>query len=128
GFSALIAYLNHQLNQGLHVIQFSAAAIFGLMICLLAYDFGAELGANGEDKRLGRAMVIAMIGGLGLFSTYMDSHFTTMMALVFAFAFLIFMFRYLRDGLMADLIAAGLLLGATVLAHPDTTIILGLGY
>ena len=36
--------------------------------------------------------------------------------------------RYLRDHYAGDAIAAGLMLGAVVLSHPDMTIILALGY
>jgi hypothetical protein len=124
GFTALTAYLSQQLGQGLHVVQLAVSAVLAFMLVLLAYDFGAEF----KDKRLGRAMALSMLGGLGLFTAFMDSHYTTLLALVFAFAFLIFVMRYLRGGLPADAIAAGLMLGAVVLCHPDTTIILGLGY
>lgn len=124
GFSALTAYLSQQLGQPLPVVQFSVSAVLGLMLVWLAYDMGTEM----QDKRLGRAMAIAMFAGVGLFTAYMDSHFTTVMALVFGLAFLIFALRYLRDGLPMDAVGAGLMLGALVLTHPDTTIIIALGY
>jgi hypothetical protein len=124
GFTAITAYLSQQLGQPMQTIQLSMGAILGFLCVWLAYDFGAEL----RDKRLGRAMALAMLGGMGLFLAYMDSHFTTLLALLFALAFLTYAMRYLRYGYPADAIAAGLMLGATVLAHPDTTIILGLGY
>ncbi len=124
GFSALTAYLSQQLNLGLHTIQMGVGAVLATLFVWLAYDLGSEI----QGKRLGRAMALASIIGLGLFTAYMDSHFTTVLALTFALAFLIYVYRYLRDGWMPDLIAAGLLLGAVVLAHPDTTIILGLGF
>jgi hypothetical protein len=69
-----------------------------------------------------------MLFGAGLLTTFFDSHYTTLLALCFAFAFLIFALRYVRHGMAADVIAAGLMLGAVVLSHPDTTIILGLGF
>jgi hypothetical protein len=124
GFLAIAAYLSEQLAQPLHSVQIGVGAVLSLVIVLLAYDFGAEW----RDKRLGRALAIAAIIGVGLFTAYMDSHYTTLLALVFAFAFLIYAYRYLRDGGSADAIAAGLLLGAVILSHPDTTIILALGY
>lgn len=73
-------------------------------------------------------MAVAMFLGVGLFTAYMDSHFTTLLGLVFALAFLSYAFRYLHNGYPADAVAAGLMLGALVLAHPDTTIITALGY
>jgi hypothetical protein len=124
GFPALIAYLSQQLGQGMHQVQIGVAAVLALVLVLLAYDFGAEF----YDKRTARAMALAMFGGLGLFTTYMDSHYTTLIALVFAFAFVIYALRFLRHGTLPDLIAAGLMLGAVVICHPDTTIILFLGY
>ena len=124
GFPALIAYLSQQLGQGMHHIQIGVAAVLAILMVLLAYDFGAEF----YDKRTARAMALAMIGGLGLFTSFMDSHYTTLIALVFAFAFVIYALRFLRDGKLPDLIAAGLMFGAVALCHPDTTIILALGY
>jgi hypothetical protein len=124
GFSSLIAYLNQQLGIGMHTIQFAVAAILCPLLVWLAYDFGGEL----RDKRLGRAMALAMLIGTGLLSAYLDSHFTTLLALVFAFAFLIYVMRYLREAKTADAIAGGLMLGAVIICHPDTTIILALGY
>ncbi len=124
GWSALIAYLNHQLGLGLQIVQMGVAAVLCLLLIWLAYDFGSEL----RDKRLGRAMGIAMLGGVGLFTAYMDSHYTTLLALVFALAFLTYTTRYLRHHTLPDAIAAGLMLGAVVLCQPDTTIILALGY
>lgn len=123
GFLALIAYLSEQLGFGLHMIQFGVGAVLGLLNVWIAYDMGSEI----RDKRLGRAMALAMLFGLGLFLAYMDSHYTTLLALGFAQTCIIFMLRYLRSQLLADLILAGLMLGAVVLCHPDTTIILGLG-
>lgn len=124
GFTLIIAYLSQQLGQGLHTVQLAVGAVLATLNIWLAYDLGAEL----RDKRLGRAMALAMLGGLGLFTAYMDSHYTTMLGLVFAQAFLIYTFRYLRDRHWADAVAGGLMLGALALSHPDTTIILGLGY
>lgn len=124
GFSALIAYLSKQLGQPMHDVQMAISAIFALLLVGLAYDFGAEM----RDKRLGRAMAAAMCLGVGMFTAYMDSHYTTLLALVFAFAFILYVLRFLREGKLADVVGAGLMLGAVVLSHPDTTIILGLGY
>jgi hypothetical protein len=123
-FPALMAYLSHQLGLGLHLVQMGVAAVLCLLLVWLAYDFGSEL----QNKRLGRAMALAMLGGLGLFTAYMDSHYTTLLALAFALAFLTFVTRYLRHHYAGDAVAAGLMLGAVVISHPDMTIILALGY
>ena len=124
GFPLLVAWLSSQLGQPLHQVQFALAAVLGLLNVWLAHDLGSELGG----RRLGRALALALTGGLGLFLAYMDSHFTTMLALVFAQGFVLCALRYQRDGQRTDLFAAGLLLAAVVLSHPDTTIILALGF
>ncbi|MCC6803530.1 MAG: hypothetical protein IT319_11655 [Anaerolineae bacterium] len=124
GFPALVAYLSHQLGLGIQMVEMGTAVVFGLLLVWLAYDLGSEL----QDKRLGRAMALAMLGGVGLFTAFMDSHYTTLLALVFALAFVTFVIRYLRERLPGDAVAAGLMLGAVVISHPDTTIILALGY
>jgi hypothetical protein len=124
GFSLLIAYLSQQLNQGIQSVQISVGAISGILAVWVAYDLGSEL----RDKRLGRMMGISALVGTGLITAFMDSHYTTLLGLVFALAFLSFAVRYLREHDLPDAIAAGLMLGSVVLAHPDTTIILALGY
>lgn len=124
GFSVLIAYLSHQLNQGMQSVQISVAAILGLLNVWLAYDMGAEI----RDKRLGRAMALVMLASIGLFTAFMDSHYTTILGLVFAQAFLILVIRFQRHPTAADAVGGGLMLGALILAHPDTTIIVMLGY
>ena len=124
GLSLLSAYLSGQLLQTMNNVQFGIAAVLAFILIWLAYDFGSEL----QDKRLGRAMALAMLIGVGTLTAYMDSHFTTLLGLVFAFAFLIFMLRYLKHHYTVDAIFGGLMLGAVVLSHPDTTIILGLGF
>ncbi|MBW4437300.1 MAG: hypothetical protein KME04_09215 [Pleurocapsa minor GSE-CHR-MK-17-07R] len=124
GFIGLAAYISQQLNQGLHDVQFGISAVLCLMFVWLAYDFGAEI----QDKRLGRAMAAAALVGIGLFTAFMDSHFTSVMALNFALAFLILVYRYLRDGLLVDAVGAGLMFGSTAITHPDTMIILLLGF
>ncbi len=123
GFPLLIAYLSQQLGAGLHTVQVAVGSVLSLMLVWLAYDFGSEV----KGKPMGRAMAVAMLLGTGLFTAFMDSHLTTLLGMVFALACLTYIVRYLRDHLLADLIAAGLMLGALVLAHPDTTIIFGLG-
>ncbi len=124
GFIGLASHLSKQLEQGLQTVQIGIAAVLGLIFVMLAYDFGSEV----RDQRLGRAMALASLAGVGLFLAFMDSHYTTLLALDFAFAFITFAYRYLRDRYPIDAVAAGLMLGAVVISHPDTTIILALGY
>lgn len=124
GFTLLIAYLSQQLNQGMHTVQIGVGAVLSVLVIWLAYDLGAEL----RDKRLGRAMAVVTLASLGLFTTYMDSHYTTLLGLVFGVAFVTYALRFFKKAYPADAIAAGLMLGALALSHPDTTIIFALGY
>jgi hypothetical protein len=124
GLTAISAYLSEQLGTGVHQVLMGVGTVLGLLLVWLAYDLGAEI----RDQRLGRAMAAAMLGGVGLFTAYMDSHYTTLLGMVFALAFVIYTLRYLREQWLPDAVAAGLMLGAVALSHPDTTIILALGY
>ena len=124
GFTMLAAYLSQQLGQTMQYVQLAIGAVLSFLSVLLAFDLGAEL----RDKRLGRAFALALLLGLGLFTAFMDSHYTALLGLVFALACVTFALRFLKHGHAADAAAAGLTLGAVALAHPDTLIILGLGY
>ena len=129
-FPMLVAYLSERLNAGIHTIQFAIGAVLSLIFIWTAYDFGNELDpemARGS-RRYGVAMAFSALIGLGLFLAYMDSHFTALLGLVFALAFMTFAVRYAKEGRRADFIGAALCLGAMPLAQPDMTIVLGLGY
>lgn len=112
GFSALIAYLHQQLGEAVHIIQRAIGAVAALLCVWLAYDFGAEI----QDKRLGRAMAIAL-SCAGLVALFIDGWFTLIVALAFALALFIYAYRYLRYGYPVDAIGAGLMLGAILITH-----------
>lgn len=124
GFSAISAYISKQLNVTVQLTQSGIGAVLAFMCIWLIYDFGSEV----RDKRLGRAMALAMLLGYGLFTTYLRSEFPTLMGILFALAFTIFAYRYQRDNHPADLVAAGLLLGAIMLVHPTMTLVTALAY
>ncbi len=129
-FPMLVAYLSERLNAGIHTIQFAIGAVLCLIFIWTAYDFGNELDPEMErgSRRWGIAMAFSALIGLGLFLAYMDSHFTALLGLVFALAFMTFAVRYAKEGRRADFIGAALCLGCMPLAQPDMTIVLGLGY
>ncbi len=137
GFIALAAYLSDRLGIGLHVIMPAIAAVLGLLFVWLLYDLGNEVedwldagtDAAGRPPRHA-GIVLALMGlfGVGLLTATMDSHYTTLMALVFALAFLTFVVRYQRGGRWPDALCAAVCLSAVPLTHPDTTLILILGY
>ena len=124
GFHALSAYLSAQLEQSIPLIQLSVAAVVMLLIVWLAYDFGAEL----VNKRLGRAMAGAALLCIGCYRSYLDGHFAELLALLFMFAFLLYALRLSRKFNLADLIAAGLMLGAVAYTSLSLTLATLLGW
>ena len=124
GFHALSAYLSAQLDQTIPLIQLSVAAVIMLLIVWLAYDFGAEL----VDKRLGRGMAMATLLCLGLYRSYLDGHFAELLALLFMIAFLLYALRLSRKFNLADIVAAGLMLGAVAYSSLSLAIVTVLGW
>ena len=120
GFHALSAYLSEQLSQSIPRIQMSITAAVVFLLVWLAYDFGAEL----RDKRLGRSMAIAMLLCAGIQRSYLDGHFSEMLGLLFLSAFLLYALRLLRAFSLADLLAAGLMMGAVVYANLSLSIVM----
>jgi hypothetical protein len=132
GFPALVAYLGSQLNAGLHTIQIAIGAVLCIVFVWLAYDFGNELallhtpGTN--SRRTGIVMACCAMIALGLHTAYLDSHFTAVMGLVMALAFLTFSLRYFHEGRPTDFFAAAVTLAGLPLSQPDMTIVMMLGY
>lgn len=124
GFHAFSAYLSQQLDQPIPMIQLSAAAVLFYLFIWLAYDFGAEL----RGKRLGRAMAIASLLCGGVHLSYLDGHFTELMALLFMQAFLLYAWRFLRQFSLADMVAGGLMMGAVVYTSLTMSLVLLLGF
>ncbi len=124
GFHALAAYLSQQLAQPIPRVQMSlTAAVFTLLVWL-AYDFGAEL----RDKRLGRALALAMLLGGGLWRSALDGHFSELLALLFLLACLLYALRLLRAFSLADLAAGGLMLGAALYSNLTVSLALLLAF
>ena len=99
-------------------MSITAAVVF--LLVWLAYDFGAEV----RDKRLGRSMAIAMLLCAGIQRSYLDGHFSEMLGLLFLSAFLLYALRLLRAFSLADLLAAGLMMGAVVYANLSLSIVM----
>src|SRR5258708_33158979 len=127
GLPALVAYLGHQLNAGLQNIELAVGAVLSIVFVWVAYDFGNELD-SGKTRRTGIVTAVCALIGTGILTTDLDSHYTALLGLVFALAFLTFAIRFQRDGRRADFIAAAITLAGVPLAQPDMTIILVLGY
>lgn len=124
GFHALSAYLSLQLEHTIPLIQLSVSAVVVFLLVWLAYDFGAEL----RDKRLGRAMAIALLLCIGMRQSSLDGHFSELLALLFMQAFALYCLRILRQFSLADLIAAGLMLGAVAYTNLSISVVALFGF
>lgn len=124
GFHALAAYLSAQLDQPIPLIQFSAAAVFALLLIWLAYDLGAELSV----KRLGRALAASTLLGMGVYRSFLDGHFAELLALLFMTAHMLYALRLLRKFNAADLVAAGLMMGAVAYTNLSVSLIMLLSW
>lgn len=120
GFHALSAYLSLQLDHTIPLVQLSVAAVVVFLLVWLAYDFGAEL----HDKRLGRAMAVALLLSFGIFTSYIDGGFSELLALLFTEAFLLYALRLLRRFCLADLVAGGLMMGAVIYTSLSLSLIM----
>lgn len=123
-YPGLIAHFSARLPVGIHALQLAFSAATAVVFLWMAYDFGAELG----DRRAGRAFLAAAVIGLGLITAFMDSHYTALLALVCALAFLTFALRALRSPRWSNVLFAAICLAAVPLSQPDTTIALLIGY
>ncbi len=120
----LIAHLSARFAPGIHALQMMVAAATAALFVWGAYDLGCELG----DRRLGRALLLATLGGTGLVTAFMDSHYTALLALAFALAFLTHTLRYLSEPTWFNAALAAVCLAGVPLSQPDTTIALIMGY
>ena len=123
-YTGLVAHLSARFALGIHELMMVLGALTGVLFVWAAYDLGREL----EDARTGRAYMLAALGGTGLLTAFLDSHYTALLALSFALAFLTFALRYLRDGHKQDAVFAALSLAAVPLSQPDMTLALAVGY
>ena len=124
GFHALSAYLSLQLDHTIPLIQLSISAVVVFLLVWLAYDFGAEL----HDKRLGRSMAIALLLCFGIHRSFLDGHFSELLALLFLAAFLLYALRLLRQFNLADLIAGGLVMGAVIITNLSLSLVAFFGF
>ncbi|HLY26955.1 MAG TPA: DUF6541 family protein, partial [Aggregatilineales bacterium] len=127
GLPALVAYLGHQLHAELQNIELAMGAVLSFLFVWLAYDFGSQQ-PRPDQRAYGKDDAQAALFGTGLLAADLDSHYSALLGLVFAMAFLIFAIRFHRDGRRTDFLAAAITLAGVPLAQPDLTIILALGY
>lgn len=124
GFHALSAYLSQQLGHTIPQIQMSISAVVVFLLVWLVYDLGAEL----SDKRLGRAMAIALLLCGGVHLSRLDGHYSELLALLFTLAFLLYALRLLLQFNLADLVACGLMLGAVIYTNLSLSLVIAMGF
>ena len=121
--SVLSAFFSEVLGTGMHATQFGIAAVLVSLLTVMVYDLADAVLGRGYA----RASAVALWLGTGLLTTYMDSHFTTLLGLVFGVLLLYATHRaFVHHPNWAFVGAVSL--AALVLAHPDTTIIIGMGF
>lgn len=112
------AYFSDLLGLPMHQVMMPFAHIAVGMVAMLGLDLGRSLAP--DRPRVAWLMPILLLSGLGLFTTLMDSAYTTVVGLLFTMLFLSLIFRGEWPAAVA--------LAAIPLTHPDTTIILLMGY
>jgi hypothetical protein len=124
GYIGLIAHLSARFDLNIATLQLVFSAIGATLFVWMAYDLGCEL----DGPRTGRGFMLAAVIGTGLFTAFLDSHYTALLALDFVLAFLTFVLRFLNSGRWSDALLAAICLAGVPLTQPDTTIALIIGY
>ncbi|MCA9893597.1 MAG: hypothetical protein KC615_11480 [Anaerolineae bacterium] len=124
GYPAIVAYLSAQMHQPIPLVLFGLGTVLVMIAAWGAYDLGSEI----ADKRLGRALIVALLVGLGMLRTFLGGDFTLLMGLAFGITAVTFLMRTAQGGNRSDAIGAGLMLGATIIASFELGLVLLLGY
>jgi hypothetical protein len=120
------AFLSDLLTLPLHQVMLPSAHLAAVLLALLSIDLGQAL-APGRP-RMRWLLPLMIVAGLGLFLTLMDSAYTSVMGFLFVTLFLALVFHALRENSLPVALLASIALAAIALTHPDTIIILLLGY
>ncbi|HVO69636.1 MAG TPA: hypothetical protein VMT24_06305, partial [Aggregatilineaceae bacterium] len=123
-YFGLIGHLSARFDPGVHLLQMIFSAATAMLFVWLAYDLGSEL----EGPRTGRAFMLAALIGTGLFTAFLDSHYTALLALLFSLGFVTFVLRFLSTWRWSSALSAAICLAAVPLSQPDATIGLIIGY
>lgn len=108
----------------MHQVMLAFSHLVAGFTALLMFDLGES--AAPESDVLPWLLPLTFTAGLGYFLNLMDAAYTSVFSLLFVILFLVLIFRASK-GLTMTLLAA-LPLAAVALTHPDTIIILLIGY
>ncbi len=103
-------------------VMMGASHAVTFLVVWLAGESGCAIGNH--SKQWAVAMTFSAALSVGLWTALMDSHYTTIFALLFALAFITCLFRFLRNGSRTDLAMMVIQLAAVFATHPDTVYIL----
>lgn len=120
-YFVMTAFLSDLLGKApIHEVMLAFSHLTAFFFILAVYHLGRKL----FDKRSAFFMTLFCIAGIGLFTSLLDSHYTTILAFLFLASFLPFFFISLREPSARSVLLSGLFLGSICLSHPDTLIIL----
>lgn len=140
-YPVLAIYITEALGQSPEAAQTGVMIVLCLLTVWTAYDLGAEV----QDKRLGRALALTMLPGLLLLTLHWDAVFRVnapmqvisrwawltrlppdaLLATPFALAALTFGWRFTRSGYPVDALLSGLMLGAVTISDLDSALLVG---
>ncbi len=119
------AFLSDLFGLPLHQVMLPFTHILAGLTGWLCIDLGQALLPDRPRARW--LLPLLLIAGLGFFLTLMDAAYTSVMGFLFVTLFLVLIFKAKEQPLAAGLLAS-IPLAAVALTHPDTIIILLVGY
>lgn len=120
------AFLSDLLKLPMHQVMLPFGHLMAGLVVWLCIDFGAALAP--DRPRMRWLLPLLVVGGMGLLLALMDSHYTSVMGFAFVTLFLTLAVRAIREQSMALSLLAAIPLAAAALTHPDTIIILLIGF
>lgn len=120
------AFFSDLFGLPLHQVMLPFTHLMAGLLAWLSIDLGKAL-APGKP-RMRWLLPVLVVVGMGLFLTLMDSAYTSVVGLLFVALFLTLTFHALREPGLRLVLPTSLALAAVAVTHPDTIIIMLLGY
>jgi hypothetical protein len=115
-FYIFVAFFSDLSGAPIHVVMSVFSAFISILVLFMAYEFGKEI----KNSFFGLLFFVSMLLGTWLFTSYLDSHYPTLLGTLFALVFLRFFFSYLRDRSVFAFVFSVISLAALAYSHPDT--------
>ncbi len=120
------AFFSDLLRLPLHQVMLPFSHIAAGLLGLLGIDLAETLMPGRPRARW--LLPLMMVAGMGLFLTVMDAAYTSVLGFLFVALFLVLAFQSTRFKSQEPVIWSAVALAAVALTHPDTIIILLIGY